>query len=223
MFPGGTLPADLPGPHAGRPVVTAGAPRGAAEAAVVALHGRGATAQGVINLLDPLARHGVAFVAPHAERSRWYPYAADAPRERNAAHADSAVAAVGATLARTREVLSLPPEAVALVGFSQGGCVAAEHAARNGGRHPVAVLSGTLLGPEIDGGRYGGDLDGASVLVAGGAEDERVPPERVRGTAAVLGSLGADVAERVSDGVGHEVTDDDLAWVGDRLDRFVAE
>ncbi|UIP00592.1 phospholipase [Halobaculum sp. CBA1158] len=233
MFPGGRLPSDLPGPHAGRPVVTAGAPRGGAEAAVVALHGRGATAQGVINLLDPLADHGLAFVAPHADRSRWFPYAADEPRERNERHVASAVAVASTTLSATQERLALPPERVLLLGFSQGGCVAAECAAREGGSHPVAVLNGTLLGPTVAGddrtddgdgtevdsagdddrGDYQGDLAGTPVLVAGGADDERVPPARLRATARVLRDLGGDVTERVYDGVGHHVVDGEFEWV----------
>ncbi|MFC7136305.1 alpha/beta hydrolase [Halobaculum litoreum] len=221
MFGDGTLPDDLPGPHAGRPVVTAGAPRGGARAAVVALHGRGATAQGVLNLLDPLARHGVAFVAPAAERGRWYPYAGDEPRERNEPHLASAVAVVDRVLAETRETLSLPPEAVFLVGFSQGASVAAEHAADRGGAHPIAVLSGGLLGPSVGAETRTGDLTGTPTLVAGGADDDRVPPERVHATAAALRELGADVTERVYDGVGHEVTADEFAWLNDRLAAVV--
>ncbi|WP_348612513.1 alpha/beta hydrolase [Halobaculum rarum] len=223
MFPGGTLPDDLPGPHAGQPVVTAGAPRGAAEAAVVCLHGRGATAQGAINLYEPVARHGVAFVAPQGVRSRWLPHAADAPRERNEPHLSSALAAVGAVLARTREVLDLPAEAIVVTGFSQGAAVAAEYAAGVGGRHPLALLSGGLLGPTVDPGSYDGDLTGTPVLVAGGADDDRVPVERLAATADVLRARGGDVTERVYDGVGHEVTDDEFAWIDDVLGRRLGD
>jgi len=221
MFSGGTLPDDLPDPHAGQAVVTAGAPRRAAEAAVVCLHGRGATAQGAINLYEPIARHGVAFVAPQASRSRWFPYAAHAPRERNEPHRSSALAALDAVLGRTREVLDLPAERIVVTGFSQGAAVAAEYAAGVGGRHPFALLSGGLLGPTIDPGSYAGDLDGAPVLVAGGGADDRVPVERVAATASVLRGLGAAVTERVYDGVGHEVTDDEFAWLEDLLAELV--
>ena len=223
MFPGGTLPGDLPGPHARQPVVTAGAPRGAAEAAVVCLHGRGATAQGAINLYEPIARHGVAFVAPQGARGRWLPHAADAPRERNEPQLSSALAAVGTVLARTREVLDLPAGSVVLTGFSQGTAVAAEYAAVTGGRHPLALLSGGLLGPTVEPGSYGGDLDGARALVAGGADDDRVPIERLAATAAVVRGLGGDVTERAYEGVGHEVTDDEFAWLTDLLAELVAE
>lgn len=223
MFPGGTLPDDLPGPHAGQPVVTAGAPRGAAGAAVVCLHGRGATAQGAINLYEPIARHGVAFVAPQGARSRWFPHAADAPRERNEPHLSSALSALEAVLDRTRSALDLPPEAVVVTGFSQGAAVVAEYAAGTGGRHPSALLSGGLVGPTVDPASYDGDLDGATALVAGGADDDRVPIERVRATAGVLRALGADVTEREYEGVGHEVTDDEFDWLNDLLADLLIE
>ncbi|MFC6787429.1 alpha/beta hydrolase [Halobaculum halobium] len=156
MFSGGRLPDDLPGPHAGQPVVSAGAPRGAADAAVVCLHGRGATAQGAINLYEPVARHGVAFVAPQAARSRWFPHAADEPRERNEPHVSSALAVLEAVSERTCEVLDLPAQRVVLTGFSQGAVVVAEYAAATGGRHPLALLSGGLLGPTVDRESYRG-------------------------------------------------------------------
>ena len=86
-----------------------------------------------------------------------------------------------------------------------------------GGDHPVAVLSGSLLGPAVDDDtashRYAGDLAGTPALVAGGGDDDRLAPERIRATASVLRDLGADVTERVYDGVGHEVTDEEFAWL----------
>ncbi|WP_276259854.1 alpha/beta hydrolase [Haloglomus litoreum] len=222
--------AGVAGPHGGRRVVAAGAPRGAAEAAVVALHGRGATAQGIVNLLEPVHRHGVAFLAPDAERSRWLPHAADAPRERNEPHLSSALAVVDAVVADAVDRLGLDRERVVLLGFSQGAGIAAEYAARTPGPSPVVVLSGSLLGPEVDPGRYldaDGDGDapmaGAPVLLTVGAEDPHVPVARVRATGDVFRALGADVTERVHDGVGHEVTDDAFAWVDALLARLVGE
>jgi phospholipase/carboxylesterase len=239
--------AGVPGPHGGCRVVAAGAPRGAAEAAVVALHGRGATAQGVVNLLEPIHRHGVAFLAPDAARSRWFPYAADAPRERNEPHLSSALAVVDAVVTDAVERLGVPRERVVLLGFSQGACLAAEYATREPGPSPVVALSGSLLGPESDserdlereaGGDTGsdaGDDDApaaddpaastpatdAPVFLGVGADDPHVPVARVRATAEVFRALGADVTERVYDGVGHEVTDDEFAWVDGLLSRLL--
>ncbi|MGB9963637.1 alpha/beta hydrolase [Halobacterium hubeiense] len=207
------------GPHADRPVVTAGAPASVAEAVVVLLHGRGATAQGVVNLAEPLYRHGVTFVAPDAARSRWFPHSAFGPVERNEPHVSSALAAVDRVLADVRE-WGVPTEDVVLFGFSQGACLAAEYAARNPARYGgVAALSGGLLGDEP--GAYEGSLDGAPVFLGVGDGDPNVPVERVRETAAAFRALDADVTERVYEGVGHEVTDDEFAVVGSWLDEIV--
>ena len=213
--------AGVPGPHDPDSVVTAGAPRGATRAAVVCLHGRGATPQGMINLLDPVYRHGVTFVAPAADRGRWFPRGTDAPLERNEPHLSSALGVVDATVERCVTDFGVPHDRVVLLGFSQGACVVAEYAAREPSPSPVVVLSGTLVGPIVDAGRYAGNLDGAPALVGCGADDSRVDADRVRDTAAVLRSLGGDVTERVYDGVGHEVTDDEFEYVDALLGRLV--
>lgn len=221
--------ADVPGPHGGREVVAAGAPRGAARAVVIALHGRGATGQGIVNLLDPVHRHGVAVLAPSAERSRWYPGGAAAPVERNEPHLSSALAVVDALVDHAVEVAGVPPENVVLLGFSQGACVVAERAARTPDRHPVVVLSGTLLGPTVDPDRYvrpgdedGGPMDGTPVFVGWGADDALVPADRVRATADTFRRLGGAVTERPYDGVGHAVTDDEFDRVGRLLDDLLS-
>lgn len=207
---------DAPDPHGGRPFVTAGAPRGAATAAVVALHGRGATAQGVVNLLEPAVPRGVTVLAPSAARSRWYPHDATAPRERNGPHLASALAVVDALADRAVERMGHPRERVVLLGFSQGACVVAERAVAAPGPHPLVVLSGSLLGPTVDPDSRvpadadrddGGPMAGAPAFLASGTDDPHVPAARQAATAAVLRRLGADVTERRYEGVGHEVPD----------------
>lgn len=216
-----TMTADVFGPHGGRSVVTAGAPRGGTEAVVVALHGRGATAQGIVNLLGPVYRHGVTFLAPQAERSRWYPFAASALLEKNEPYVSSALAVVDSVIESVVSDIGVAREQIVLLGFSQGACVVAEYAARNPDHQSVVVLSGTLLGPTIELDRYAGSLDGASVFIGCGTDDLYVPVKRVRDTAAVFRSLGGDVTERVYDGVGHEVTDDEFEYVDGLLARLV--
>jgi len=197
-------------PHAGQGVVSAGAPRGAADAVVVALHGWGATAQGVVNLAEPLAHHGVTVVAPEAKRSRWWPYAGSGPVERNEPHVSSAVRAVGGVLGDVAE-WGLGPQRVVLFGFSQGASLACEYAARHPQRYGgVAAFSGGLLGPTVADRAFEGSLDGTPVLLGRGREDDRVDADGLDATARVLRELGASVTEREYEGVGHAVTDDGL-------------
>ncbi|MCM2270543.1 MAG: phospholipase, partial [Thermoanaerobaculia bacterium] len=66
--------------HQGGSVVAAGAPLAAARAAVVALHGRGATAAGIADFLaGELDVANTAIVAPQARHGTWYPQSFLAP------------------------------------------------------------------------------------------------------------------------------------------------
>jgi phospholipase/carboxylesterase len=219
----GPSPTDgVDGPHGGRPIVTAGAPRGGTEAVLLALHGRGATAQGIVNLFEPVTRLGVTVVAPDAERSRWYPHTSTAPIERNEPHVSSALDVVGAVTEYAVETFGVDRDRIVLCGFSQGACLAAEYAARNPDRYGgVAVLSGTLLGSAIDAGGYEGSLEGTPVLVGSGAEDPHISRDRHLVTAEVFRSLDGDVTEHRYEGVGHEVTEDEFEYMGSLLDEMV--
>lgn len=226
--------ASVSGPHAGQPLVTAGAPAAAAEVALVALHGRGATAQGVVNLFEPAVGHGVAVFAPEAARSRWFPRAFDAPIEANEPHLTSGVECVAAAIARAAAI-DIPPERVVVAGFSQGACLAAEFARRNPDRYGgVAVLSGALPGSnedlelerELEAGPETSDrdrdLDGTPVFLGCGAEDPHVDLGRVEATAATFEALGASVTTRRYPELGHAVTDDEFDVLRALLDEAAA-
>lgn len=213
----------MTGPHQDQPLVTGGAPLGVADAAAVLLHGRGGTAEGVVALADEFYRHGLALVAPGAERNRWYPDSFLAPVERNEPWLSSALESV-ADAVETVTGAGVPPERVVVAGVSQGACVAAEFLARHPWRYGGgAVLSGGLVGPEVDPDRYDWSLDGTPVLVGCSDDDEYVPLERVRETTAVLEGLEADVSERIYEGLGHGANDDELAWLAARVDALLSD
>lgn len=226
---------DVTGPHGGERIVTAGAPAMAAEAAVVLLHGRGATPEGFVRgVASDFYRHGVTFLAPAAYHGSWYPRAFDAPVEANEPHLSSAVDCVRHALDRASDA-GVPPERTVLVGFSQGACVAAEYAVRNRRRYGgLAVLSGAIPGTgAADDGGAGvvscvgtgradrGSLAGTPTLVGCDETDPHVGRDAVRETTAILGEQGADVTERIYADVGHAVTDDEMDWIRDRLDALV--
>lgn len=216
-----------PDPHAGQRVVTAGAPRAAAEVAVVLVHGRGATADGVVNLADSFARHGVALLAPQASRSRWFPFDAGGPVERNEPHLSSAVRAVERALDAAADA-GVPPEKTVLFGFSQGAAVVTELLRRRPRRlGGVVVLSGGVVGPDdraTPGGDDGspGSLAGTPVFVGSGEADERVPVARVRATADLFRALGGDVTERLYPGLEHGISEEEFAVVRALLDDLLA-
>ncbi|RQG94374.1 alpha/beta hydrolase [Natrarchaeobius chitinivorans] len=204
--------AAVSGPHGGQELRTAGAPSMAADAVVILCHGRGATAQGVCNLFEPIYRHGVAFLAPQAKRSRWYPRPATAPRADNEPWLTSALECVEAGL-EAANAIDVPPERTLLGGFSQGASVVAEFVRRNPRRYGgVFVLSGVLPGVSADRDPLtgSGSLEETPVLFGCGADDARIDTAHVSEMADVFASAGGDVDERIYPDVGHEVTDDEF-------------
>ncbi|ELZ23595.1 phospholipase/carboxylesterase [Halosimplex carlsbadense 2-9-1] len=208
-------------PHQDQPLITAGAPLSVAEAAVVLVHGRGGSADGMVALADEFYRHGLALVAPSARRNRWYQNSFLAPREANEPDLSSALAAVADAVETVREA-GVPRDRVVVLGISQGACLVAEFAAGTPRRYGGVVLSsGGLMGPEV--GDYDGCLDGTPVLVGGHEDDQAVPIARVRETATVFESLGGDVRARIEPGDDHGITDAELAAVAELVEGLLTD
>ena len=55
-------------------IETSGAPLTRAKAAMILLHGRGATAAGMLELGEVFAQPDVAYIAPQAPGNTWYPH-----------------------------------------------------------------------------------------------------------------------------------------------------
>ncbi len=206
-------------PHAGQPVARAGAPLDRAAGAVVLLHGRGATAESILELAAELGRPDLAYLAPQAAGSTWYPYSFLAPLAANEPWLSSALAAVGRTL-DLAAAAGHAAERVALAGFSQGACLALEHVARHPRRYAsVAGLSGGLIGPDGTprpapaAGAAPPPLAGTPVFLGCGVPDPHIPAARVEESARVLEGLGAAVTLRLYPGLGHTVNADELEHV----------
>jgi predicted esterase len=137
----------LKGPHQGQRVRFLGEPLDRAHAAIVMLHGRGATAEDILTLVPQLDQGGFAYLAPQANENVWYPERFSAPLADNEPRLSSAIAAVAQTLARAAPS-AIPPERSMLLGFSQGACFTLEFAARRARRYGGVVgLTGALIGP----------------------------------------------------------------------------
>jgi len=200
-------------PHAGQPVETAGPPLEAADVAVLLTHGRGATARGMLDLASEFAVDDVAYRALQASRRTWYPNSFLAPIADNEPWLTSALAFLDRTVDAC-EVAGLGPEQLVFVGFSQGACLASEYVARNPRRYGgLAALSGGLIGPEGTDFAYDGDLAGTSAFLGCSDVDPHIPVDRVHETRDVLERLGADVTERIYEGMGHTVNADELEHV----------
>lgn len=198
-------------PHAGQPVRTWGVPVESAPGAVIALHGRGASAGDILGLARAMALPRLAWLAPQARGGAWYPYSFLAPLEENQPGLDSAlrlITGVVETLLRA----GCRRERIALLGFSQGACLATEYLARHAARHGgLAAFTGGLIGPPGTRFAYPGSLAGTPCLLAAGDPDPHVPWPRVEESAKVLGALGGEVTLRRYPGLPHVVNDDEIA------------
>lgn len=200
------------GPHAGQPVVTLGEPLETARAAMILLHGRGASADDILTLVPELgtSSSGFAFLAPEATHNTWYPYSFLAPIQQNEPYLSSALAVLAGLLAQVQEA-GIPPERTLLLGFSQGACLSLEFVARHAQRYGgVAGLSGGLIGPDGTPRNYQGSLANTPIFLGCSDVDFHIPKERVQLSAEVLQQLGGHVTLRLYRGMGHTVNQDEI-------------
>lgn len=207
-------------PHAGQPVLEAGAPLGQAPIVVIMAHGRNAGPANILDLVPRLARPQVTYLAPAAAGRTWYPHSFLAEIGSNEPDLSSALGVLAALMGRV-VAAGVPRERVVLLGFSQGACLTAEfalrHAARFGG---VAVFSGGVIGPPGTSWNTAGQFAGTPVFFGCSDTDTHVPEGRVTESAALYTRLGATVTTRIYPGMGHLVNDDEIAWTQNLLDTL---
>lgn len=197
-------------PHGGLPVIKAGVAPEMATAALVLLHGRGASADNMLNLFDLLQIDQLAAVAPQAAQNTWYPQSFLAPIESNQPYLDSALKKVGEVLADLNSA-GIPSRRIALLGFSQGACLASEFVARNPQKYgALMALSGGIIGPPGQVRQYSGSLDGTPVFLGASDPDPHVPFARVQETSEILEKMNATVDLRRYPGMPHSVNEDEM-------------
>jgi len=201
------------GPHQGQPILSAGEALASARAAVLMLHGRGASAEDILALAGELHQPGFAYLAPQAAENTWYPNRFLVPLADNEPWLSSALAFVGDVFAQIINA-DIPSERVILLGFSQGACLTLEFAARTARRYGGVVgLSGALIGPDDSPRDYKGSLEHTPVFLGCSDVDVHVPKERVQHAAGILRNLGGNVTERLYPNMGHSVNQDEIMFV----------
>jgi phospholipase/carboxylesterase len=198
-------------PHAGSAVLQDGAPLSQANLAVVLLHGRGSSAENILELGSAFRLPNVAYLAPQAAGHSWYPLSFLAPREENEPHLSSALAKMESVI-RSLEQAGFGRERVVVAGFSQGACLATEflanHPARYGG---LIAFTGGLIGPPGSlRHSSAGELAGTPALLCSGDPDPHVPWARVEESAAILQAMGAKVTTKRYPGRPHTITQEEL-------------
>jgi phospholipase/carboxylesterase len=207
---------------------------GTARQLVVFLHGYGADGNDLIEIgraWQGMLPHA-AFVSPHAPRPcgqapsgrEWFPLSFRDPGERwtgvNAA-APVLNAFLDAELARRQ----LPPQVLALVGFSQGTMMAL-HVGLRRAVTPAAIVgySGMLVVPEnVDPDAFAAEIKvKPPVLLIHGDQDELIPVQAVFHAAQGLAALDIPAEWHVSSGIGHGIDQEGLRQGGEFLARHFA-
>src|ERR1700693_5498804 len=127
----------MAGPHEGQRVLEAGEPIATAGAAMILVHGRGASAEDIMTVGSELMHPGFLYLAPQAAGSAWYPHPFTAPMEDNEPYLSSALDVLASLLASVEK--TVPANRVILLGFSQGACLTLEFAERHARRYGGVV------------------------------------------------------------------------------------
>jgi predicted esterase len=200
-------------PHAGQPIRHFGPKPEQARLTAIMVHGRGASGSDILSLAQEFRATDVACLAPEAAGHSWYPYSFLTPMEKNEPGLSSALRVL-ATLIESLGDRGISSDRIALIGFSQGACLALEFAARNPRRYAgIGGLSGGLIGPPGTPRNYAGSLEQTPVFLGCSDIDPHIPLERVHESAEVLRRLEGSVDERIYRGMGHTVNTDEMRAV----------
>jgi phospholipase/carboxylesterase len=181
-----------------------------AKAALIMIHGRGASASDIMRLANEFNVKDMAIYAPQATNNSWYPYSFMAPEKENEPALSSALGIIDSVVQQAITD-GIGTDKIFFMGFSQGACLTLEYIARNAKQYGGAVaFTGGLIGEEIMPENYSGDFNGTPVLVTTGDPDPHVPLSRVEESIEILKSLNANVISKVYKGRPHTISFDEI-------------
>ncbi len=203
---------------------------GKARSLVVFLHGYGANGADLLDIGDALAPHlpDTAFVAPDAAERipgtpglQWF----SIPRFDGSSEAQAlaglrrAAEDVNAFLDQRLAYEGIGPEALALVGFSQGAMMCLEVAPRRAvALAAVVAISGRLIQPE----RLAAEVTARPpVLIMHGDQDQVVEFREMALAANALSEAGFETYGHVMKGMGHGISQDGLESMLGFLKRYL--
>lgn len=205
------------GPHQNQRVVTGGTDISEADIVMILTHGRGASAESMLEFAREFDRPHLHYRALQAKGHSWYPRSFLAPIEMNEPGISSGLQRIHDEIVVVNKE-GIPTQQIILLGFSQGACLTTEFAAR----HPqklggIVGLSGGLIGDEINPAHYSGSLDAMPVFLGCSDRDPHIPKERVDETEQVFNQLNGSVTKRIYKGMGHTVNQDEISFVKNLL------
>ncbi len=206
------------GPHQNQQVLKAGADLKDAKAVMIMIHGRGASAESILQLGTALNHADkITFLAPQAFNFTWYPYSFLAPQEQNQPGLNSGLQAIFDIIALV-ETQGFAKDKIFLLGFSQGACLASEFVARHPTKYAgLIALSGGLIGDTILSDNYSGNLKQTPVFMGCSDVDPHIPTQRLTETATIFENLNGSLTKKIYPGMGHLVNDDEINHINQML------
>jgi phospholipase/carboxylesterase len=191
-------------------IITAGKALAADGKVLILLHGRGGSAEDILSLSSYLEVPDFTLLAPQATNNSWYPSSFLAPPAQNEPWLSSALSLLGEIVEEVKSK-GVPAANIYFAGFSQGACLTLEFVTRNADRYGgVAAFTGGLIGDKISPGNYRGDFGGTPIFIGSSNPDPHVPVERVYATANILRDMGAALTEKIYNGMGHTINQDEI-------------
>jgi len=199
-------------PHRDQPIHRLGADLPDAIGAIVMLHGRGASAEDILNLAQAMYHPRLAYLAPSAAAHAWYPHTFLSPREENEPWLSSALNKVDATVQLAIDA-GIAKDRIMICGFSQGACLSTEYVASHPAKYAgLIAFTGGLMGPLGIKLSYPGDLEQTPAFFGSGDTDPYIPWQRVQQSAEVVEAMNAQVTLRRYPGRAHTVSADEVAF-----------
>lgn len=209
------------GPHQESEVYTSGTSVQQAKAAMILVHGRGATAQGILSLTEEFDRPDFHYLAPQAQNNTWYPFSFLEKTEKNEPGISSGMQVLYDSIQSLTEA-GIPQNKIILLGFSQGACLVSEFAARHPQKYGgIVILSGGLIGPEVDVKAYSGSLEKTPVFIGSSDFDPHIPQSRIEETAAVLSGLNGSVNKKIYTAMGHSINREEITTIIDMMNQVL--
>ena len=200
-------------PHRAGEVKMSGVPISEAVGAVILLHGRGGSAEDILSMACPIGLPRLTYLAAQAAGNSWYPNSFLAPIAANQPWLSSALGKVQSITYMLNQA-GIEAERVAIGGFSQGACLATEFVAGHAKRYAgLFALTGGLIGPMGSELTHGGDLAGTSAFFGSSDPDPHVPWSRVRASAHIFETMGANVNLKRYENRAHTISSDELEIV----------
>lgn len=206
-------------PHGNQPATITGNIKNPTRGLIL-LHGRGASGESILNLVNQLRLSSeYIVVAPNAHEHTWYPERFIVPQEQNQPHLNSALEKVSSIINSLKVSFNIESEQIILSGFSQGACLTAEYLKQYPQKYKGAVIfSGGLIGTDNEViNNVSGDLDSTPIYLGCDESDFHIPKDRVTLSADILGNMNAKVDMKLYTNLGHAIHSDGI----NALQKFI--